>query len=362
MAGLLRRKFIWSVALQGRIQVLSVSNLKNTIPFMDTFEDILGKHPKFRLDQAKRDLFKDLIGNWQDSTVLPKDLKGELEDKFPIDISAETVVSKEGDTIKAVIELEDGVVIETVLMRHRDGRNTVCTSSQAGCPLNCAFCATGMMGFKRSLSSWEMVRQVLFFARLLKKEEKKVTNVVFMGMGEPFLNYENVITAIKVLNDKEGFGLGARNFSISTAGIIEGIKKLSEENLQVNLAISLHAPENETRTKLMPVNRKYPIESLLEAVLRYTEKTNRQVLFEYMLLKDVNDSDRHAEELSKIMKNRLYVVNLISYNPTGPFKPTTTKRVERFKEILESRGVKVTRRHSFGADIKSACGQLAGNC
>lgn len=240
---------------------------------MDTFEDILRKYPKFRSDQAKRDLFRSLLENWQDSTVLPKDLKDELQKNFPIDIPAETVTSKNKDAAKAVITLSDGERIETVLMRHADGRNTVCVSSQVGCALNCAFCATGKMGFKRDLSSWEIVMQVLFFARLLKKEGEKITNVVFMGMGEPFLNYDAVMEAVKVLNDRDGFSLGARNFSISTAGIVEGIDRLSEEDLQINLAISLHAPDNETRSKLMPINRKYPVETVLEAVSRYTKKT-----------------------------------------------------------------------------------------
>lgn len=322
--------------------------------------EVMSKYPEFRLKQVKKHIYQEFITDWNDSTVLPQDIKDKLKNDCPLDIRAETAVSREGDTLKAAIELSDGLSIETVLMKHGSGRNTVCISSQVGCALNCAFCATGMMGFKRDLSVWETVEQVIFFARLLKEEGERVTNVVFMGMGEPFLNYENVMRAIRVLNDKEGFNLGARNFSISTAGVIEGIDKLSEEDLQINLAISLHAPDNETRSKLMPINRKYSLESLLEAVSRYTGKTNRQVMFEYMLLRDVNDSGRHAEELAKIMKSHLYVVNLISYNPTGPFKPTSTKNIERFKEILEKRGVKVTRRYSFGSDIKSACGQLVG--
>ncbi len=328
---------------------------------IDRFENIVAKYPKFRLKQAKKHLYKELVSNWRGSTVLPKSIIDELEKDFPINIDAEIIISKQKDTIKVVVELFDGLNVETVLMKHEDGRNTVCVSSQVGCALNCSFCATGMMGFKRNLSSWEMIIQVLLFARLLKKKKERVTNIVFMGMGEPFLNYDNVISVIRILNDEEGFGLGARNFSISTAGVVEGIEKLSKEGLQVNLAISLHAPDNKTRSKLMPINRKYPIESLMEAVIQYTKKTNRQVMFEYMLLEGVNDSGVHAKELAEIMKDRLYVVNLISYNPTGSFKQSSVKRIEEFKEFLERKGVKVTRRHSFGADIESACGQLAGN-
>ncbi len=318
-------------------------------------------YPRFRMKQVNKHLFHEFIGAWRESTVLPKDVIERLEKEFPINVKAETLTSKQKDTIKAIMELSDGLSIETVLMRHGDGRNTVCVSSQAGCALRCAFCATGMKGFNRDLSSWEMVMQVLFFARLLKEEGERVTNVVFMGMGEPFLNYDNVLDAIRILNDKEGFDLGARNISVSTAGIVEGIDKLSKEDIRINLAVSLHSPNNEIRSKLMPINRKYPIESLMEAVARYTEKTNRQVMFEYMLLKDVNDSDKDAVDLARMMKDHLYVVNLISYNPTGSFKASPAKKVERFKEILEKRGVKVTRRHSFGADIQSACGQLSGN-
>lgn len=327
---------------------------------LEKLQEVMSEYPEFRLKQVKKHLYQELISNWNDSTVLPVKLKERLNKDLPIDRQVESIMSKEKDAIKAGIELADGLRVETVLMRHGDNRNTVCVSSQVGCALNCSFCATGMMGFKRNLSAWEIVEQVIFFARFLKGENEKVSNIVFMGMGEPFLNYENVITAVRVLNDKDGFNLGARNYSISTAGIIDGIERLSDEDLQINLAISIHAPDNETRSKLMPMNRKYPIEGVLEAVTRYTQKTNRQVMFEYMLIKDINDSEEQAERLAKIAKGRLYMVNLISYNPTGSFQPAPAKKMGEFKNLLERRGVKVTRRHSFGSDIKSACGQLAG--
>jgi len=239
-------------------------------------------------------------------------------------------------------------------------RNTVCVSSQVGCPLGCLFCATGKMGFKRNLENFEMVEQVLFFARYLKNLKARVTNVVFMGMGEPFLNYENVLSAIKILNDKDGFNLGARKFSISTVGITEGIEKLAEESLEVNLAISLHAPDNELRSQLMPNGKKYNIEKILETVDDYIKKTNRKVMIEYLMIKDVNDSDDSAGKLAKLMKRRLYLVNLISYNPTADFQPSTKERIKRFKSILEKAGVYVTERYRFGREIKAACGQLVG--
>lgn len=216
------------------------------------------------------------------------------------------------------------------------------------------------MSFKRNLKDFEIVEQVLFFARYLKNSQERVTNVVFMGMGEPFLNYENVISAIKILNDKEGFNLGARKFSISTAGIIEGIEKLAEEKLEVNLAISLHAPDDKLRSKLMPIGKKYSIKKILETVDDYIRKTNRKVMFEYLMIKDVNDSDSLAKKLIKLMKKRLYLVNLISYNPTADFKPSSKERIQKFKSILEKAGVYVTERYRFGREIKAACGQLAG--
>ncbi len=322
---------------------------------MERLKDLLKKEPKYRLQQAKKALFRDLIKNWREATVFPLQLRGELEEKFPINISGKTSVSKDKNTQKALISLKDGLQIETVLMRHKGGRNTVCVSSQVGCPLNCAFCLTGKQGFKRNLDSWEIVQQVLFFAR-----DVKITNVVFMGMGEPFLNYDNVMEAIRILNDKEGFNLGARRISISTIGIVEGIRKLPEEKLQVNLAISLHAPENELRSKLVPVNEKYPIEKVLEAVDFYIGKTGRRVMFEYIMIKGVNDSERQAESLAKIMEKPLYFVNLISCNPTGQFKPSSTERIRKFKETLESEGISVTERYRFGRDIDGACGQLSG--
>jgi len=218
------------------------------------------------------------------------------------------------------------------------------------------------MGFKRNLKPLEIIEQVLHFSRYLKKSGKRVTNVTFMGMGEPFLNYDNVLEAVKFLNSKETFNIGARNISISTAGVVEGIEKFAKENLQVNLAISLHAPNNELRSKLMPINKKYPINKILDAVGNYIHKTNRQVMFEYLLIDGVNDTVYCATELAKIMKNPLYYVNLILYNPTSgnSFKPSNTENVKKFKEILKKNKIIFSQRLRFGEDIKAACGQFAG--
>ncbi len=372
-------------------------------------EEILKGEPSFRLKQIKKAIFLDLIENWNETTTLPQNLRQELSDNYPIsELKAKKVLtSKDNQTIKTLFILKDDLKIESVLMKHEDGRNTVCVSSQAGCAMNCQFCATGQQvprsssatgipapkpeagvaaeglatkdlgSFKRNLTSSEITEEVLFFARLLKKSEEKVTNIVFMGMGEPFLNYDNVLEAIRILNDKDGFNLGARHISISTCGIVEGIEKLAEEKLQINLAISLHAPNNELRSKLMPINRTYPIEKILAAVDDYIKKTKRRVMFEYLMINGINDSQEQAEELAKLLVNSLrfgnqknfarqdrgyYFVNLISFNPVGhsQFEPSSGLKIKKFKDILEKSGIVVTQRYRFGKEIKAACGQLAG--
>ena len=325
---------------------------------LTNLEKVLIKQPQYRLNQVKQVLFRDLIKDWSEATNLSLDLRQTLNEKCPIGINAETLVSKDKKSVKALITLKDGLKVETVLMRHKDKRNTVCVSSQIGCALNCSFCATGKMGFKRNLETWEIIEQVLFLARYLNNINAKITNIVFMGMGEPFLNYDNVLEAIRVLNDKQGFNLRARGFSISTVGIIQGIKKLAEENIQVNLAISLHAPDNKLRSEIMPINKKYPIDKVLEVVDDYIEKTRRRVMFQYVMIKGINDSNECAKKLVKLMKKPFYFVNLISYNPTGDFQSSSSQRIKKFKEILEKAGVSVTQRYRFGQAIKAACGQL----
>jgi 23S rRNA (adenine2503-C2)-methyltransferase len=323
---------------------------------------VLEALPKYRLKQAKEAVFKNLISDWNKATFLPLVLREELNEKCPLEIKADVLVSKRKDSVKARILLCDNLMIESVLMRHKDGRNTVCVSCQVGCALGCQFCATGKMGFKRNLTPMEIAEQVLFFARYLKKGGKKVTNVTFMGMGEPFLNYDNVIKACRIINSKDKLGIGARNISISTAGIIEGIEKFSKEGTQINLAISLHAPNNELRSKLMPINKRYHLERVLDAVDTYIKKTKRQVMFEYLLIKDVNDTESCARELARIMKKPLYYLNLILYNevPGSEFKPSTTEKVKKFKDILKKNKIVFSQRWRFGDDIKAACGQFAG--
>ncbi len=336
---------------------------------LNNLEKILEKEPKYRLKQAKEAVFKTLINDWQAANFLPLELRQKLNKECPLFIEHETLVSKTNDSVKARITLKDGLKIESVLMRHIDGRNTVCVSSQVGCPLGCVFCATGNMGFKRNLNYSEIIEQVIFFNRYLKKitlsesegSAKHVTNVTFMGMGEPFLNYENVMKAIRILNDKDGFNIGARSISISTVGITEGIKKLSNEGIQINLAVSLHAPDDKLRNSLIPMNKKYPIKAILKEADEYIKKTNRKVMFEYLLIKDVNDSDDLAKELALLIKKPLYFLNLILYNKTGRFEPSSSKRVKGFKKVLKKMNVNFSQRHKFGSDIKAACGQFIVN-
>ena len=326
-------------------------------------EKILENKPKYRLKQANEAVFKNFISDWNEATFFTKDLRDKLNKECPLDIKADILVAKDKNSIKAKIKLFDGLEIESVLMRHADGRNTVCVSSQVGCPMNCAFCATGKMGFVRNLTAGEILEQVIFFDRYIKnlkfKIKNYVTNVTFMGMGEPFLNYDNVMQSIKILNNKDFFNIGARSISVSTCGIVEGIKKFSEEGLQLNLAISLHAPSDKLRTELMPVNKTYSLKNILKSVDEYIKKTKRKVMFEYVLIKNVNDSDECAVQLAKLMRKKLYFVNLILYNKTGSFEPSETKRVGAFKKLLEKENINFVQRYRFGDDIKAACGQFA---
>ena len=316
----------------------------------------------YRLKQIKKAVFVDLINNWDEATALSKGLREALSKKFPISILKLTnlLESKNKDSMKAVFELGDKNIIETVLMKHL-GRNTVCVSSQAGCAMNCGFCATGKMGLKRNLTSEEIIDQVLFFARYLRLSTSNVDNVVFMGMGEPFLNYDNTIQAIRILNDKDGFNLGIRHISVSTCGIAPEIAKFADENMQCNLAVSLHAANDKTRSKLMPINNTYPLAVLMKAVDDYVKNTNRKVMFEYLLIDGVNDRPEDAARLAKLMKNNLYHVNLIKYHDTeSDFKPSLKLKRDKFFDNLKKLGVSVTFRVSFGEDILAACGQLAG--
>ncbi len=325
-------------------------------------------YPNYRVKQAQKAVFSRLIDSWDEASDLPDEIKNLLKKEVPIFNFLEIKKQESKDSIKLLLKTHDGQFIETVLMKHLNkkkdkdaqGRNTVCISSQAGCPMACSFCATGKMGFKRNLTTEEIVDQVLHFARLLKKKTGEVNNIVFMGMGEPFHNYDNVMKAVRILNDKDGFNLGIRHISISTCGIVPAILKFADEKTQVNLAISLHAPNDEIRSKIMPVNKAYSIKKLLDAVDYYIKKTNRKVMFEYILIDGVNDSEENAYELAGLMNKKLYHVNLIKYHDTGVYKSASKEKRHKFFDILKREGVSTTFRISFGEGISAACGQLAG--
>ena len=339
---------------------------------LEKIEHLLADEPPYRLKQIEKALYKDLIESWNDVTVLPVELRGKLEKEIPITFDFDTAASLKSNSIKVIMRLPDGLNVESVLMKHKGGRNTVCVSSQVGCPLNCIFCKTGKIGYIRNLNHYEIIEQVLFFSYYLKKTSSSVKkerslktretvkNIVFMGMGEPFLNYDNVIKAIRFLNEKDKFNIGARHISVSTAGIPEKIIKFSSENLQVNLAVSLNSPDDKIRRKIMPIAQKYPVKKIIDEVKSYIEKTNRRVMFEYIMIKDLNDSDTLAQQLIKLLGGILCFINLIPYNSEDcDLKPTPRKRIDRFRSILENGGIAVTELFRFGEDINAACGQLA---
>ncbi|MBI4994338.1 23S rRNA (adenine(2503)-C(2))-methyltransferase RlmN [Candidatus Peregrinibacteria bacterium] len=309
--------------------------------------------PLYRADQLLHAVYGEGKNTYESIKTLPQNLRKQLEENFPIfsfTVKKE-VVSKSGDVIKTLFKLKDGAEIEGVLMKFKNGRKTVCVSSQVGCGLKCAFCATGAMGFKRNLKAEEIVDQVLYFGR--------VTNVVFMGMGEPFLNYDEVMKAVRIMNDPDLIGIAARRITISTSGIIPGIKALADENVQVNLAVSLHAPNQTLREKLMPIAKSYKLSELMEAIKEYIKKTHRRVSYEYVMLYGINDSQESAMALAKLIKGQMCHVNLIPYNETYlGFKNAGKDRINKLAEILKSFNIPVTVRVSLGQEISAACGQL----
>jgi 23S rRNA (adenine2503-C2)-methyltransferase len=331
-----------------------------------SFPELLEKviewgQPRFRATQIWRWLYSSLVTGIGDMGNLPQDFIAQLEDVAhvgslePVDV----IIAEDQLTEKTLFRTADGHTLETVLMRYTN-RNTICVSSQIGCPVGCVICATGRSGFTRNLSSGEITEQILYYARRLRQENAHVTNVVFMGMGEPMLNFDAVWTSVLNLNDREGLSLGARRFTISTAGIVPGIERLARESLALGLAVSLHSPDNDQRDQLVPVNRRYPLERLLPATQLYVQRTGRRVTFEYALMKDVNDSDGHAERTVKLLKDLRCHVNLIPMNPVEgcAFEPSPRERVMAFQEILVQGRIQTTVRLRRGTEISAGCGQL----
>ncbi len=321
----------------------------------------LNKIPAYRYKQILHAVYSEGKNSYNDIKVLPADLRNLLKEHVPIFLFkvANEVVARDKRVQKTLFRLNDGKCVEGVLMRFREGRNSVCVSSQVGCGLKCAFCSTGTMGFLRNLSSEEISDQVLYFDQILKKEKQRVTHVVFMGMGEPMLNYEAVMEAVRTLNDPECLNIAARHITVSTSGIIPGIKRFAAEPLQINLAVSLHAPNQSLRESLMPIAKAYKLSELMNAIKEYIKKTHRRVSYEYVMLKGINDTAELAKELGNLLHGQLCHVNLIPYNETRlGFKNAGKSAIDKFAETLESLNIPVTVRVSLGQDISAACGQL----
>jgi len=317
--------------------------------------------PRYRSRQVYQAATRTLTADYDGMTGLPLALRRRLSEAEPLaELTVDEVRESADGTIKLRLTTRDGFPVEAVAMRHR-GRRTACLSSQSGCPLACTFCATGEMGLGRSLRSGEIVEQVLALARILRDRGANVGNVVMMGMGEPFLNYDNVLAACRTMHDPDGFNLGARHIAISTAGWVPGIEALAEEPLPLRLALSLHAPTDELREQLMPVTRRFPVARLMQACRDYRDRTGRRVFVEYLLLDGVNDSDADARRLGRLLgAGPAFHVNLIAYNPTASeYSASPQERVAAFAEILRDLGVGASYRRSHGSDIEAACGQLA---
>ena len=312
---------------------------------------------KYRAKQIFLSLYKDRVSSYDEMTTLKKDFRDKLKEEleFPFIELVNRQVSSD-TTEKFLFRLNDGNLIETVLMPHDYGYS-LCVSSQVGCPMACSFCASGAFGFKRNLETYEMVLQVL---DVEKYSNKHISSVVIMGIGEPFLNYDNVIKFIRIINNDNGIAIGARHITLSTSGIIPKIKDFEKENFQVNLAISLHASNNDLRNKLMPVNKKYPLEDLIDALKTYINNTNRRVTIEYILLDGINDFDSNAKELGKLFRGVNVYINLIPYNETSNNDYKRSKRTNIFFDLLKKEGLNVTVRKGHGHDIDAACGQLRG--
>ncbi len=350
--------------------------------------------PAYRAGQLRQWLYKQVALDPAEMTNLPAALRARLAGESQIELLSPVTetASRDGQTTKALFRLHDGQLIETVLMRY-NRRNTVCISSQAGCAMGCTFCATAKMGLQRNLTPGEIVAQVLYFERWLRREvpgvtksrseaerkghvsgversksvtaekgeePQRVSNIVVMGMGEPLANYTNLWKALHTLVDADGFGLGARHITVSTVGLVPAIDRFAEETLQVNLAISLHAPNDLLRATLVPITQRYPIAELIAASRRYVARTNRRISFEYAMMAGINDSLAVAEELATLLQGLLCHVNLIPLNPIvgSPYQPSRREDVDAFVEVLRSEGVPTTLRVRRGIDIDAGCGQL----
>ena len=341
-------------------------NLKDLLPEeLEQFFAELGE-PSFRARQLVRWLYVRGETEFDAMTDLSKELRARLKSLAVIPELGrrEFQSSKSQDTTKYLFDLPAGGEVESVRMRYLEnlgpGRVAVCISSQVGCAMACDFCASGLFGLKRHLATWEIVDQVLQIQKDIRDQDERVANVVFMGLGEPLHNYKNVLRAIKLLNLPEGLGIGMRHLTVSTSGLVPKIRELAEERMSIRLAISLHAVRDELRSKMMPVNRKWPIAELMQACRDYQQETGRRITFEYILLDEVNDSESEAHQLGQLLQGIHSLVNLIPWNPVEgiPYRRSKPKAVRKFQETVEGYGIKCTVRQEKGSDIDAACGQL----
>ncbi|MEO8514515.1 MAG: 23S rRNA (adenine(2503)-C(2))-methyltransferase RlmN [Ignavibacteria bacterium] len=317
--------------------------------------------PAYRAKQVWEQVYDKVVPSFDEMNGIPKTLRAKLTDEIDMThLTAQVdLLSSDNHTRKILFRLPDGAQIETVLMGYHI-RRTACISTQAGCALGCTFCATGQWGLERNITSGEIVEQAIFFERELRIKKEKLTNLVFMGMGEPFANYAQVMRAVDTLTDPEGFNFGARRITISTVGLVPMIERFGDENSQVNLAVSLHAATDELRETMLPINKRYPIKELIKSCRDYVNKTNRRISFEWALIEGVNDTFEQANALAGLLKGMLCHVNFIPLNPTTGYKGHEPKRnrINAFMEILDKAGIPNTLRIRRGIDINAGCGQL----
>lgn len=325
--------------------------------------------PKFRLDQIKKAVYKMGIIDFSEMSTLSKDLRKKLVTNFKIlsVVPIEVLTSETKDSIKALLKLSDGSIVETVLISPKPGTWSACISCQVGCAVNCSFCATGKLGFKRNLTSEEITDQVLFWKSYLQKNniEGNFTNIVYMGMGEPFLNFEEVEKSLNQIIGSDFYDFSSRKVSVSTSGIMDRLEEFAEKFPQVNLAVSLHSADPEKRSQLMPINKKYDLEKIKTSLSEYLKKYKRKVFIEYLMIDGINDSIEDTKILVEYLKSigSVYLLhtNLIRYNETsGEYRPSSKNKVKAFEKYLKDGRINVTIRKSLGEDIKAACGQLAG--
>lgn len=323
---------------------------------------------KFRADQIWEWLYRKRVQSFEEMTNLSKDLIAKLNDQFVVNPLKQRIVQESADgTVKYLFELPDGMLIETVLMRQHYGLS-VCVTTQVGCNIGCTFCASGLIKKQRDLNNGEIVAQIMLVQKYFDErgQDERVSHIVVMGIGEPFDNYNNVLNFIRTINDDKGMAIGARHITVSTSGLAHKIREFANEGVQVNLAVSLHAPNNELRSSIMKINRAFPIEKLFAAIEYYIETTNRRVTFEYIMLNEVNDGVEQALELAELLKNikKLSYVNLIPYNPVSEhdqYSRSPKERVMAFYGTLKKKGVNCVVRQEHGTDIDAACGQLRSN-